>query len=306
MTGWTFFWYLLLTKNIPKNGEPKNCDYSDEDMPLAEDELDSDELSGGSDKGKEFEVELPSEEEDAELDAQSEAESMAETDEPETVAEQAIEHAPAHANEGKYVPPHLKNKLQLASTLVTATPDLQDPANRLRRQIQGLLNRLSDATLPNIASEISDLYLSNTRNSVTEITSANIHDSFVCTYAAFITCLHSSVAEFGAKFLQNLVGKLDYVNSNEETTQESGESKSSLNYSSLIAFLYNFSQVNHRLIYDIIRKLLDSLTEANVEALLRILKISGSKLRSDDPSALKDIIILVNEKNTDSLSYQHV
>lgn len=218
------------------------------------------------------------------------------------------------ALEGKYIPPHLKNKTLIVEATqvksqIQPIDASQDPNNsRLRKQIQGLLNRLSDATLNSIVAGITDLYSSNPRHSVTDITislllayvgnAANLHDSFICTYAAFIACLHSTVKEFSAAFIQTIVAKLDYVS-------PTSESKCSLNFTSLISFLYNFSQINHVLIYDLIRKLLENLTEGNVEALLRILKISGGKLRSDDPSALKEIIILVNEKKLENIRYNH-
>lgn len=203
--------------------------------------------------------------------------------------------------------------------------NLDNPAdsnNHLRRQIQGLLNRISDATLPSIALQIVQLYDNNTRNSVTNLTTTillgyiasgvNMPDAFICTYAGFLTCLHSLVREFGAHFIQTLVGKLNYVlpsnenmnvsidNENMEGSVDDEKSKSDLNFTSLISYLYNFSMINHELIYDLIRKLLEGslLKEQNIECLLRILKICGFKLRSDDPSSLKEIILLLNDKKS--------
>jgi nucleolar MIF4G domain-containing protein 1 len=207
----------------------------------------------------------------------------------------------------KYVPPHLKKRSpDIPIPISSATADSQ---SRLQRQIQGQLNRLSDSTINSVAIHIESLYLNNPRHTITDLitrlllgyigSSSNIHDTFICTYACFIACLHNSVIDFGAHFVQILISKLDYVSENNQPA----ESKCSLNYTSLISYLYNFNQMGHIIMYDLIRKLLDNLNESNVESLLKILKISGGKLRSDDPSSLKEIIIMVSESNIKDLSY---
>ena len=83
----------------------------------------------------------------------------------------------------------------------------------------------------------------------------------------------------------------------------------------LLSELYNFQVVSSILVYDIIRGLLaEDLTEHAVELLLKIVRSacsifsspvilndclnqdSGQQLRHDDPSALKDIIQIVQNK----------
>jgi len=84
----------------------------------------------------------------------------------------------------------------------------------------------------------------------------------------------------------------------------------------LISELYNFQVISSVLVFDVIRHLLsDDLTEFKVELLLKILRSrlramllwnianfirlmvdSGQQLRRDDPSALKDIIEIVQGK----------
>jgi nucleolar MIF4G domain-containing protein 1 len=207
----------------------------------------------------------------------------------------------------RYVPPHLKKPS--ADICIPNSSATADSQSRLQRQIQGQLNRLSDSTVNSVATHLEALYVNNPRHTITDMitrlllgyigSASNIHDTFICTYACFIACLHNSVNDFGAHFVQILISKLDYVSENAQM----GESKCSLNYTSLISYLYNFNQMGHILIYDLIRKLLDNLNESNVESLLKILKISGGKLRSDDPSSLKEIIIMVSERNIKDLSY---
>ena len=227
---------------------------------------------------------------------------------------------------GAYVPPHLKlNDKQpfispdFLKKQFTANKETRnsDAYIRLRKQIQGQLNRLSDANMNSIVIGIQDLYSVHRRHDISEITAdlllhyvghhQNLLDSFVATYAAFITCLHHTINEFGAFFVQKLVcgleidgkrlvdmGGTTFLTSEEAILEV--DSKQTPNYVSLLAFLYNFNQVGSSLIYDIIFVLLENVSEANIEILLRLLRVCGSKLRSDDPSALKEIILIMNGK----------
>jgi nucleolar MIF4G domain-containing protein 1 len=93
--------------------------------------------------------------------------------------------------------------------------------------------------------------------------------------------------------------------------------KECLNLAVLFSELYNFQVISSILVFDIIRGLLDGeLTEFGVELLLKIarstffhfapschsalipIQDSGQQLRQDDPSALTDIIQIVQSKVT--------
>ncbi|KAJ3149266.1 suppressor of glycerol defect [Geranomyces michiganensis] len=201
---------------------------------------------------------------------------------------------------GKYVPPHLRNK----------------PANkseqymRLKRQVQGQLNRLSDANMESIISNIEECYRNNSRHDVTEILTdsivsfiadhANLLDSFVMTYAAFVASLYAIVGvEFCAHLVQTVVevfekSRAEYL-AGRAVDPEGVEAKSKrcTNVVTLLAYLYNFEVVACVLIYDIIRTAIEGLSELDVELLLRMLRICGFQLRSDDPLALKDIVLSI-------------
>lgn len=81
----------------------------------------------------------------------------------------------------------------------------------------------------------------------------------------------------------------------------------------LLSELYNFQVISSVLVFDLVRQLLqDDLTEFNVELLLKLMRSmctfprwkspliaildSGQQLRHDDPSALKDIIDIVQKR----------
>lgn len=80
-------------------------------------------------------------------------------------------------------------------------------------------------------------------------------------------------------------------------------SKKALNLVSLLCELYNLQTVSCLLVYDLIRHFArpDSsasagLSELSVELLLRIVRLCGAQLRSDDSSSLRDIVDFVQEK----------
>ncbi|KAL1738484.1 hypothetical protein HDZ31DRAFT_50919, partial [Schizophyllum fasciatum] len=79
-----------------------------------------------------------------------------------------------------------------------------------------------------------------------------------------------------------------------------GAGKECSNLIVLISELYNFQVVSCVLIYDLVRSLLggkdEGIAELDVELLLKVVRNSGQQLRADDPSALKDIIQIVQGK----------
>lgn len=60
----------------------------------------------------------------------------------------------------------------------------------------------------------------------------------------------------------------------------------------LLAYLYDLGVVACGLIYDLVRKLLEDMGERDAELLVLLLRHSGPQLRSDDPSALKEIVVM--------------
>lgn len=79
----------------------------------------------------------------------------------------------------------------------------------------------------------------------------------------------------------------------EATNGESEDiGKECSNLISLISELYNFNVIACNLIYDLIRMFLGSLNEQNVELLLKLLRSIGHQLRTDDPTAMKEIYLM--------------
>jgi nucleolar MIF4G domain-containing protein 1 len=125
-----------------------------------------------------------------------------------------------------------------------------------------------------------------------------------------------------AFFVQNVVSSYEYhynsLFSTITATRDAASDppgKECSNLIILLSELYNFQVISCVLIYDIIRNLLSmELTEFAVELLLKLLRStypysgfivvaellrdSGQQLRQDDPSALKDIVQIVQSRTS--------
>lgn len=76
----------------------------------------------------------------------------------------------------------------------------------------------------------------------------------------------------------------------DELSKSDAEGKECENLLALIAHLYNFHVVHSLLIFDILKKLVSTFTEKDIELILFLLKNVGFSLRKDDALALKDLI----------------
>ncbi|KAF2724131.1 hypothetical protein K431DRAFT_263328 [Polychaeton citri CBS 116435] len=200
---------------------------------------------------------------------------------------------------GKYVPPSLRK-----------LPASDDEALKvLRRQVQGQMNRLSEANLLSILQSIEGLYKNNPRQYVTStlvdllsnlVTDPSpLNDTFLILHAGFATALYKTIGtDFAAQLLERLVETFDQHHSVAGNSVAQPTGKQALNIMAFLADLYTFQLTSSVLIFDYIRLLLQlspesSLSESNTELLLRVMRLSGPQLRQDDPSALKDIVLLL-------------
>lgn len=88
----------------------------------------------------------------------------------------------------------------------------------------------------------------------------------------------------GAHFLETVVRKFDEVYKNPS------ESKECDNLIAIVAHLYNFQVVHSALIFDILKMLVATFTEKDIELVLFVLRNVGFALRKDDALALKELI----------------
>nr|POF14952.1 suppressor of glycerol defect protein 1 [Quercus suber] len=192
----------------------------------------------------------------------------------------------------KYVPPSLRK----------AVVSDEEALKQLRKQVQGQLNRLSEANILSILQAIETIYEKNARQYVTSsiidlmvglvADPSTLNDTFLILHAGFSAALYKSIGiDFGAQLLERLVTAFDTAR------DSSSEGKEMLNILAFLSNLYQFQVVGSGIIFDYIRLLLDNLSESSTELLLRIVRTSGMQLRQEDPTALKDIVLLLH-RNT--------
>ena len=198
--------------------------------------------------------------------------------------------APITTQTIKYIPPSLRDR------------DMAEPQDlsRLQRQMQGLLNRLSEANMLSILGDIEPIYRNQPRQHVSTtlldlLLSALsdptiLSDTFIILHAGFIAAVYKIIgADFGAQAIHRIDEDFNQMYTAELSKE--GIGKKLINLISLLAELYNFQVVGSTLLYDYVRLFLQDLSETNTELLLRIIRIAGSQLRQDDPSSLKDIVL---------------
>ncbi|KAK0223272.1 hypothetical protein IW262DRAFT_1458274 [Armillaria fumosa] len=205
----------------------------------------------------------------------------------------------------RYIPPHLRHEQ-------TSEKDSEEVI-KLKRNVKGLLNRMSEQNLSSILDGVEEQYRKHRRHDVTStITTliiegisshSSLLDSYVVLHAAFVSSLHKIVGiEFAAYFIQTLVSSYEkhYQTLDSDPSTEVDEEikgKECSNLIVLLSELYNFQVISYILIFDVIRGILESkFSEFNVELLLKMLRSSGQQLRQDDPSALKEITELVQKQ----------
>ncbi|KAG7878057.1 hypothetical protein KL937_004205 [Ogataea polymorpha] len=287
--------YYAKKLGIKKNSKLKKANEHDTIGGL----LDGLELDGlGSEEEEEEEEEASTtdslDEEDRELLKQMGELETSESDSDSDVGPSVRENpyvAPVPA--GKYVPPALRRKM--------LENDDSEEMQNIIRSVKGPFNKLSEANLLTVVNDLNALYTENARKIVNEaiikvvfqsvLISTPMLDSFLVLYATVIVALYRlQGVDFGAYAIQTLVEKLcEYV-------RTESSNKEASNLIGLISFCYELNLLSSRLMYDVIgQKLIDTPTEFRTELLLKVIRSCGSKLRSDDPTSLKEIVLTLNK-----------
>jgi len=199
----------------------------------------------------------------------------------------------------KYIPPSLRK--------LSASED--ESLAVLRRKVQGQLNRLSDANVLQIVAGLEELYRSNPRQNVTStitdliLTSvtdkATLFDTFLILHAGLVAALYRVIGiDFGAHVIQTVTEQFEICYSTSEENATSTEAvndtgKKANNLMGLLLELYNFGVISSVLIFGLIRIFVAEMNELNTELLLKVVRNSGSQLRQDDPTSLKDIVTMM-------------
>ncbi|AMD22930.1 HHR161Cp [Eremothecium sinecaudum] len=198
-----------------------------------------------------------------------------------------------------YVPPLLRNKRSEGEDAAVV---------ELQKKIRSSLNKLTESNIPVIVSSINELFDSNARKTVAEIVNSQIIelvsqktrllDSFVMNFASVAYSLWKLRGlEIGASFIQVLVQSfIEQYNNQMEHTKTNSDVKVQLipkqcsNLLTLLSYAYDFGMTSSRILYDIIKLLIQTPNEFSMELILRIVSVSGPLIRGDDPMALKEIM----------------
>ncbi|KAL5354128.1 suppressor of glycerol defect [Pseudogymnoascus australis] len=207
---------------------------------------------------------------------------------------------PGAVTSAKYIPPSLRKQ---------SASDSEDLA-RLRRQVQGQVNRLTEANLISILGEIETIYRNNARQHVTSTLvdtllvsvcePAALSNTHIILLSGFISAVYKVIgADFGTQVIQQIVERFDKFYSSISGVGEgsnvatSENTKETSNLITLVSELYNFQVIGSALVFDYIRMFLGTFSELNTELLLKMIRTSGPQLRQNDPSSLKDIVIML-------------
>ncbi|KAL7306624.1 hypothetical protein TKK_0001305 [Trichogramma kaykai] len=197
----------------------------------------------------------------------------------------------------KYVAPALRLKE------LDKDPKKNEKLLQLKRQIKGLLNRLAESNMHTIVNQLEELYMSNSRNDMNEMLVRLMLDSIVSPVMAAerlvsehmmcVAILHANIdTQVGSHFIMVLVKQFsEMIKENQDV-----EDKQLDNLVLMICHLYNFKVFGSQLIYQILDKLIEKFTEKEIEIILVVLKNSGFRMRKDDPLALKNLVIALQQK----------
>ncbi len=237
----------------------------------------------------------------------------------------------ASQNEGakqtKYIPPHLRNK---EVAVISDDTDHGNAKNNthsiaadpetillIHRKINNSLNRLSEQTLESVSKSIASIYSNFPYRDVNDCLWKNIKmacvsphmvmSGLIPLYIGAISGVHwhsgdgimlgGCLAEWSVlELFSSLKNGRNFVGTIQENEKHESINKETSNILLIVCYLYNYGVIHCSLIYDMVRDFIQNFTEIDVDALLIILSHCGQQLRSDDPSALKEIVLLVKDR----------
>ncbi|KAM0348320.1 hypothetical protein ACHAPU_004288 [Fusarium lateritium] len=198
----------------------------------------------------------------------------------------------------KYVPPSMRKSANSED----------ERMSRLRKQVQGLINRLTDANILTIVKSVEEIYQNNARGDVTDvITDAimaqickpeSLPDQFFVLTGGFVAAVYRLIgSSFGSVVIRRIVEDfgVHYEQASKEVSAETAIQKEASNILTLLSQLYVFEVVTCKIIFDYMERLLSDLNEINVELLLRICRMAGRILKQDDQQSLKHVSSVLNQ-----------
>ena len=203
-----------------------------------------------------------------------------------------------------------------ASTKVISTTQSKQPilpainlhdesVQKLNKQLQSLVNKLSASNLVPISHDFEALLRTNKRKLVVELLTeiilsslvrpgGNLLDSFAICFAGFsFIAYHIIGIEFGAHLIERLVETIDSLYQHASETEAE---RSLVNCISFCSFLYDLQVISHRMICDLLQQSANCLHEIDVEIILKLFRSCGANIRQDDINFLPLLLVQVHQK----------
>jgi nucleolar MIF4G domain-containing protein 1 len=229
-------------------------------------------------------------------------------------------------NSNKYIPPHMRVSHGTDSSNNNSENNVpmeqqQQQLVVLQRSLNGMLNRLAESSMDTVVMQIMKLYNTEASWKVNQcfterllqvcVHPTQLMTTLIPTYAATVAAIDccSTSNSLGCHVLETVtVRYLDQQkqqqviestihNNTDDDVECFLSNKEPANLILLITYLFNFNVVHCTFMYDVFRKLVQSsLNEVNVELLLLILQHAGYQLRSDDPTAMKEMVLLIQQQ----------
>lgn len=174
----------------------------------------------------------------------------------------------------------------------------------LKRQLKGLLNRLSDANMHSVCGEVTSLLDHNSRALVTEAltdiilqqccTPDPVPDKLITEYGMLISVVgNNNGISVISYFIETIAKRLDVL----LKVDKYGHGKEYNNLLQLLCCLYQLQTTHSKLLLDQINIFTERFKEKDIELLVLIFNNVGFQIRKEDPVALKVTIEEISKKS---------
>ncbi|XP_061343317.1 uncharacterized protein LOC133289407 [Gastrolobium bilobum] len=210
-----------------------------------------------------------------------------ESHEKEVVSGDVPAEVPIKKEKAKYIEPHMRAR----------AGNEPEEHTQIRRRVRRLLNGFSASNVESITGELSLIFQTVARNVASQIMTEEIlasysyaprsNEQYAAVFAAFVAGMACLVGvDFSAKFMASFAKCF-------EDEYQKEDNLSLRNLTLLLSYLCIFGVCSSDLIFDFLVMLSKRLTEIDVSIILAVLQCCGMKIRADDPAAMKNFIVSV-------------
>ena len=196
-------------------------------------------------------------------------------------------------NGGTYIPPHRRRALEIGGKTDSELKNTQlqrESWDLLKKRINGLINKVNEDNLPQIAMELFEQNLVRGAGLFCRslLKSQLTSPEYSAVYSSLMCVINSKLPELGELFLHRLLDQL-------HRGLKMKKKLIILNSMKFIAFLYNQQMFAELLPLQILTVFLESPTDDSIELAAEFLKLTGALLLDSCPKALEEILAVLRE-----------